>query len=50
MKRKNAAITIRVSYLEVYNEEIKDLFHPNTPTKCEQISISISPNKGFMKP
>ena len=29
--------TVRVSYLEIYNEEVKDLLHPRTPSK----SISI---------
>ena len=29
--------TVRVSYIEIYNEEVKDLLHPATPSK----SISI---------
>ena len=36
-KAEEATSRVRVSYLEIYNEEVKDLLHPKTPSK----SISI---------
>ena len=29
--------TLRVSYLEIYNEEVKDLLHPRSPSKAIMI-------------
>lgn len=32
-EHSDAKINVRVSYLEIYNEEIRDLLHPDTPSK-----------------
>lgn len=36
-RRKSADVHVKCAFLEIHNEEVKDLLHPETPSK----SISI---------
>lgn len=31
--RERVEFSLRVEYIEIYNEELRDLLHPDTPSK-----------------
>eukprot|EP00742_Colponemidia_sp_Colp-10_P010914 GILJ01012048.1.p1 GENE.GILJ01012048.1~~GILJ01012048.1.p1 ORF type:complete len:2113 (+),score=435.57 GILJ01012048.1:1-6339(+) len=45
-KKGTAHFLVRVSYLEIYNEDVKDLLHPETPSKS--IAIREDANGGIL--
>eukprot|EP00743_Colponemidia_sp_Colp-15_P008614 GILK01009374.1.p1 GENE.GILK01009374.1~~GILK01009374.1.p1 ORF type:complete len:1490 (-),score=407.64 GILK01009374.1:108-4577(-) len=45
-KKGTAQFLVRVSYLEIYNEDVKDLLHPETPSKS--IAIREDANGGIL--
>ena len=46
VQEQPAHCSIRASYLEIYNEEVRDLLHPDTPTKS--IMIRETPEGGVV--
>jgi len=32
-RNEDEVITLKVGFLEIYNEEVRDLLHPETPSK-----------------
>lgn len=34
--QQRVEFSLRVEYIEIYNEELRDLLHPDTPSKVHQ--------------
>lgn len=37
--------SLRVEYIEIYNEELRDLLHPDTPSKVRRSLLLLVPNR-----
>jgi hypothetical protein len=52
MEKNDASseFTLRVEYIEIYNEELRDLLHPETTSKVSSFAFSSSPRPYLIEP